>query len=97
MEAPHMQVTFEIPDNLVAAFNLDRSGLSRAALEAFALEGYRADRLSESEVRQLLGFGSRMQVHAFLQEHGVNLQYGQDDLEQDIRASDALLAARRRA
>ena len=45
------------------------------ALEALALEGYRTERLSESELRQMLGFETRMQVHAFLKEHGVYLNY----------------------
>jgi hypothetical protein len=32
---------------------------ARAALEALALEGYRSERLSEYDVRQLLGFETR--------------------------------------
>jgi hypothetical protein len=35
--------------------------------------------------------------HGFLKEHGVDLQYSLEDVEQDIRASDELLTSRRKA
>lgn len=54
------------------------------ALEALALEGYRTERLSESEFRQMLGFETRMQVHAFLKEHGVYLNYSLADMDRDL-------------
>jgi hypothetical protein len=46
-----------------------------------ALEGYRTELLSESAVRQMLGFQTRMEVHAFLKQHGVYLHYDVSDLE----------------
>jgi predicted HTH domain antitoxin len=61
----------------------DGVDLSRAALEALAVEGYRTERLSESEIRHLLGFETRMEVHAFLKEHGAYLHYSVEDLERD--------------
>jgi hypothetical protein len=36
------------------------------ALEALAVEGYHTGRLTESELRQMLGYETRMQVHALL-------------------------------
>ena len=57
---------------------------ARLAVEAAALEGYGSERLSESEVRQMLGFGTRMQVHAFLKENGVYLHYDIEDLKKDL-------------
>jgi hypothetical protein len=59
-----------------------------------ALEGYRSRRLGESAVRRLLGFGTRMEVHGFLKEHGVYLNYSMEDLEHDIHESDRILAIR---
>ena len=53
------------------------------ALEALALEGYRTELLSESAVRQMLGFETRMEVHDFLKKHRVYLHYDVTDLEQD--------------
>jgi len=92
-----MTVTVEIPDQLAEALAPSGGDLSRAVIEAMAPEGYRTDRLSEYEVQQLLGFESRLDVHGFLKEHGVYLNYGMEDLEHDIREVDrmkALLAAR---
>src|SRR4051794_4194909 len=77
-----MTVTVEIPDRLADAIVPSGGDVSRAVLEAMALEGYRSDRLSEYEVQQLLGFDSRMEVHGFLKEHGVYLRYSIQDFEQ---------------
>lgn len=51
-----MQVTLNIPDNLAAQFAPEGKDPSRTALEALAVEGY----LTESEVRQMLGYETRM-------------------------------------
>lgn len=71
----------------------NKVGKRRIALEAFALEGYRADILSESDLRRMLGFESRLDVHAFLKQHGVYLQYGLADLERDLAAAKKIVAA----
>ena len=46
----------------------------------------RFDPLSEAQIRRLLGYGTRMQVHGFLKAHGVPLDYTVEDLEQDREA-----------
>jgi predicted HTH domain antitoxin len=89
-----MQVTLNIPDDLAAQIVSGGADLSRAALESLAIEGYRTKRLSESEIRRLLGFETRMEVHAFLKEHGAWLHYSLDDLERD-RDSALRMRARR--
>jgi predicted HTH domain antitoxin len=89
-----MQVTVTIPDGLAAQLTAAGKDPARAALEALAVEGYRAGRLSENEVRVILGYETRMQVHALLKEHDVYLNYSMSDLEQDIRASDEIYAMR---
>jgi hypothetical protein len=78
-----MQITLEVPDEIVEG--LEAKDLPRALLESFALEGYRSGKLTEEQVRRLLGYGTRMQVHGFLKEHGVYLSYGREDLEQDMQ------------
>ena len=55
----------------------------RHLLEQIALEGYQGRWLSEAQIRRLLGYGTRMQVHGFLKAHGVPLDYTVDDLERD--------------
>ena len=89
-----MQVTLNIPDNLAAQFVAEGKDPSQAALEALAVEGYRTEHLTESEVRQMLGYETRMQVHALLTEHDVCLHYTREHLQQDIDASDKLHAQR---
>jgi len=36
-----------------------------------------------SELRQLLGYETRMEVDAFLKSHGVELEYTLEDIERD--------------
>jgi hypothetical protein len=78
-----MDITINIPDELARQVTPEGEDPARVALEALALEGYRTERLSESAVRQMLGFESRIQVHAFLKQHRVYLHYDIADLEQD--------------
>jgi hypothetical protein len=78
-----MQITLNIPDDLARQMAPEGTDPARVALEALALEGYRTELLSESALRQMLGFQTRMEVHAFLKQHGVYLHYGVSDLQQD--------------
>lgn len=81
-----MDVQLQIPDDVALALNREATDLSRTALESLALEGYRTGRLSEGQLRRMLGFSTRMQVHAFLKEHHVYLNYSVDDLNQDLKS-----------
>jgi hypothetical protein len=87
-----MTITVDIPDTLAEALARQGGDLSRTVLEAMALEGYRRKLLGESQMRRLLGFETRMEVHGFLKDHGVYLNYGMEDLEHDIREADRLNA-----
>ena len=82
-----MNLELHISDEVALLLTSEYADLPRAAVEALALEGYRSKRFSEGQVRQMLGFSSRLQVHAFLKEHGVHLHYSLDDLEQDRSTS----------
>lgn len=86
-----MQITVNIPDEFAKAVTPEGEDPERAVLEALALEGYRSEALSESDVREMLGLRTRMQVHAFLKEHGVYLQYGIEELEQDMQSARQLI------
>jgi hypothetical protein len=81
-----MTVTVEIPDKLIESLAPGGADVSRAVLEAMALEGYSTDRLSEYEVQQLLGLESRMDVHGFLKPRGVYLNCTMEDLWNDTSA-----------
>ena len=78
-----MEVTLNIPDDLAAQIISGGKEPSRAVLEALALEGYRTEQMSEAEIRQLLGFETRMEVHEFLKEHGAFLHYSLEDAAKD--------------
>ena len=82
-----MNLELQIPDDVARFLTREYVDLPRAAIEALALEGYRSKRLSDGMVRQMLGFSSRIQVHDFLKEHGVYLNYSLADLEQDRETS----------
>jgi hypothetical protein len=89
-----VEIILNIPDKLARQVASAGKDPACVALEALALEGYRAERLSESDVRQMLGFESRIQVHAFLKEHGVHLHYDISDLDRDRLTSERLRAKR---
>ncbi len=89
-----MEITLKIPDELARQVASEGKDPARVALEALALEGYCAELLSESAVRQMLGFESRIQVHAFLKEHGIHLHYDLSDLDRDRITSERLRAKR---
>jgi hypothetical protein len=76
-----MDVTIHIPDDLAA--RLPVGDLPRRALEALALEEFRLGRLTQPELRRLLGFATRPALDAFLKAHGVYLPYTLEDLEHD--------------
>ncbi len=79
-----MDVQLQIPDDVARVLQNQQPDLSRAALEALALEGYRSERLSEGQLRRMLGFRTRMQVHTFLKAHNVYLNYSLRELEDDL-------------
>jgi predicted HTH domain antitoxin len=85
-----MRLTLDLPDELSAALAASGDDLSHAALEAIALEAYREGKVSTGQLKQFLGYHTRMQVHAFLKEHGVHLHYDLEDLEHDRHAGDSL-------
>jgi Uncharacterised protein family (UPF0175) len=86
-------ITVEIPDLLAGILSADGKDLSRAALEAMALEGYRTEQLTEFDLKELLGFATRMEVHGFLKDHGACIHYTLEDLDHDT--ASALEVARR--
>ncbi len=78
-----MQITLEIPEELTAILAGSGQDLSRAALEAIALEAYRQRRLSGYQLRTLLGIASRYDLDGFLKQHQV-YDYTIEDFEKDL-------------
>jgi hypothetical protein len=67
-----MEVAIHLPDDVAAAVPSD--DLPHHLVEQIALEGYQDGWLSEEQVRRLLGYETRLEVHGFLKDHGVPLQ-----------------------
>jgi predicted HTH domain antitoxin len=86
-EGTDMNIQVELPEDIADALRAGGQDVGRATAESIALEGYRSGRLSEEQVRRLLGFESRFQVHAFLKEHQVYLHYTEQDLDQDLETA----------
>jgi Uncharacterised protein family (UPF0175) len=77
-----MQITIELPEDIVAGLESKWKDLPRAALESLALEAYRLRALTAAQLRRLLAFETRTQVDAFLKEHEI-FDYSAADFEQD--------------
>ncbi|MFQ4136976.1 UPF0175 family protein [Nodosilinea sp. PGN35] len=76
-----MQITLDLPDELIQHFSQDR--LSREILEALAVQAYQAEKITSAEVGRILGLPSRWATDAFLKEHNADLHYDDTDLERD--------------
>lgn len=87
-----MDVTLNIPDDMAKAVFPKGKDPARAVLEAIALEGYRSDTLTEYQIKLLLGFETRYEVHGFLKEHRVPLNYGIEEFEKDLAVVDEIVA-----
>jgi hypothetical protein len=84
-----MRITVEIPDDLARQVVSSGRDPARILLEDFAVESYREGKLTMEQVRELLGFGTRMQVDAFLQQHQV-YDYTVQNLEKDLATLERL-------
>jgi Uncharacterised protein family (UPF0175) len=60
--------------------------LSRNALEAFAIQAYRANVITEAEVQRMLGLPSRWDTDRFLKDAKAYFDYTEVDLQSDIDA-----------
>ena len=77
-----MNVHLDIPRKL---FNLKNSDIAREVLETIAAEGFRSDQLSTAQVRRLLGFETRFEVHQFLANRGIAwVKYSVEDFEREV-------------
>ncbi len=79
-----MQVNIEIPDDLAQRLSAAGIDLSRRALEGFALEEYKAGRITKAELRRWLGIETRYELDGFLKEHGVFLNISVEDVRRDV-------------
>ena len=87
-----MNVIVPIPDDLAARFGSEAE-LGRRAVEALALEEYRAGRLTRPELRRMLGFATRGEVDGFLMGHGVVEGITVEEFDRQVQDLDRSPAA----
>jgi predicted HTH domain antitoxin len=85
-----MRIWLELPDKAVEQLAERGCDLSRAALEALAIDAYRTQRITGEQLRELLGIPSRYELDGFLKHHGVPLEYGIEDFEREAATSARL-------
>jgi len=81
-----MQVLLDLPEEIIEALQNSWGNVPRHAMETLAVEGYRTGALSETQIKRLLGYPSRFEVHALLKSHGVPYRYTEQDLMDDMQA-----------
>ena len=82
-----MKITVELPDDVAK-----HADPGREALEALAIEGYRAGALTHYQAGQLLGL-SRFEFDRFLKDRGIyEHAYDVEDLDRDMETHRKLEA-----
>ena len=84
-----MQVNLDVPEDVAQQFAAEPGGITRAALEALAIEGVRSSRLTTHQARQMLGIQSRYEMDGFLKAHGVFLPITLQEVVRDGEAATA--------
>jgi len=79
-----MNVVLPIPDDLAATLSASGPDLSRRALEAFALEEFRAKRLAKHDMARLLGLEPCNELDGFLKAHGEFEDITAEDVEREL-------------
>jgi predicted HTH domain antitoxin len=88
-----MLVTVDVPENVARSLGEQPEAVGRQLLEQAAIEGYRSQRISRGQVREMLGL-SWYGTEEFLAKHGCVRPYTSQDLEEDWQNNQKLLAAR---
>ena len=84
-----MQITIEVPDDIAQRLRQQWEDIPRHVLESLVLADYQARVLTLDQVRRLLGYATRFEVHGFLKEHGISF-YTEQDLQDDLATLDRL-------
>lgn len=85
-----VKIWLDLPDDIVEQLTEKGQDLSRAALEALAIDAYRMNRITGYQLSQLLEIPSRDELDGFLKRHGVPLEYTIEDFESEGATSARL-------
>ncbi len=83
-----MKVAIDLPEDIAKELKARWEDVSRHVLESVALEGYRSGVLTESQVRRLLGFETRVEVNVFLRQHGAYYDYTETEIDREIETGE---------
>jgi predicted HTH domain antitoxin len=81
-----MNVAIQLPDEVGRALMARGADLTRAVLEAVAIETYRSGAITPAQVQEMLGLRSRWETDSFLHRAEAYHDYTMDDLDRDIAA-----------
>jgi predicted HTH domain antitoxin len=85
-----MDVVVSLPDPVAHQWGETPQAIGRHVVEDAAIERYRAGRLSQRQVGEVLGL-DYWQTEHFLQARGVALNYSASDLEADAATLEKIL------
>ncbi len=91
-----MRIWLDLPDSAVRQLADEGQDLSKAALEALAIDAYRTNRITAHQLCELLDMPSRYELDGFLKQHGVPLEYSLEDFDREA-ATSAWLREKREA
>jgi predicted HTH domain antitoxin len=77
-----VEIMVHLPEDVAGRFGNTPETAARQLLESAAVEGYRSQRLSRGQVREMLGL-SWQETEDFLGEHGCVRHYTLSDLDED--------------
>ncbi len=81
-----MNIVIEIPDDVARQIEAHSGELSRAVMEAIAVEAYRSGAITPAQVQHMLVLPSRWETEALLRRVEAYHDYTMDDLERDVAA-----------
>ncbi len=81
-----MNIAIDIPDDIGQVLAAQAGDLSRAVVQAVAIEAYRSGVITAEQVQQMVGLRSRWETESFLQRAEAYHDYTMDDLGRDIAA-----------
>jgi predicted HTH domain antitoxin len=87
------EVVIKVPDAIAGVFGGTPEARSRRVTEDAAIEEYRAGRLSQRQVGEMLNL-DYWRTERLLAERGVPMNYGVSDLQADRAALDEILPRR---
>jgi predicted HTH domain antitoxin len=85
-----IEITIKLPDSLAQAFGQTPEARSLRLAEDAAIEEYRAGRLSQRQVGEMLGL-DYWQAERFLADRKVPVNYSLSDLESDAATLNDIL------